>query len=845
MHTPLTHSPEVRELRRYLRDLVALTALPAVRSEGDGQRMAESLADVLVKVLHLDFAYVQVKGLPGRGTIEVVRSEQQPDIRARARTIGSAIAPWLTHDKFDAGAVLSLSCPPASGPVQAAVTPIGHDGEFGVVVAAASAQPDFPTEEDRLLLGVVANQAAMVRQRWRAEHALRRSEQRFRLVAETSPSILWTAAPDGAITYANDRWFQYCGLTPEQNTRRWPELVLHPDDRQRCIEAWTRALQQGTEYEIELRNRRHDGVYRWFVTRAVPFRDAAGRIVQWYGSSTDIDDRKRAEQTARFLADASASLAELTDHESALQRIASLAVPVFADWCIVDTRQADGSLRRLSVAHFDSANVQLARELQRRYPPRPLDSRGIKKVLHTGAPHGARAPSNARRDSAPDDDHLRMLGELGFKSCICVPLRTRTMDLGVLTFITAESSRVYDADDLRAAEDLADRAAIAIENATLLRALREADKHKDEFLAMLAHELRNPLAPIQSAAQLLRAKGAPGPELEWARDVIDRQMRQLARLVDDLLDVARIRSGKMELRKEPVELALIVARAVEAGRPLIDKAGHELTITLPPEPILLEADPARLTQVLLNLLNNAAKYTDPGGRIWLTTERKDDGVLIRVKDTGIGIAADMLPRIFEMFTQADRSLERSQGGLGIGLMLAKRLVEMHGGTLHAHSEGAGKGSEFVVRLPLVVRSPTALDVRDRGPHDPGDRGNVTTTAARRILVVDDYKDAAESLAKLLRIMGHQVRTARDGLEAVETASAFQPEVVLMDLGLPKLNGYDAARRIRDERGGGVMLIALTGWGQDEDRRRSTEADFDHHLTKPVELDALQELIARL
>jgi signal transduction histidine kinase len=460
------------------------------------------------------------------------------------------------------------------------------------------------------------------------------------------------------------------------------------------------------------------------------------------------------------------------------------------------------------------------------------------KVLRTGQPEWLPLiPESLLMESTQDAEHLQLIRSLGLRSYLCVPLRSRTNILGALTFATAESGRSYDATALSAAQDLAHRAVIAIENASLLAALKESDRRKDEFLAMLAHELRNPLAPIRNAVQILRSKGPPVPELQWAREVIDRQVHQMTRLVDDLLDVSRITRGKIELRKERVELSSIVNHAVEASRPLMDKWGHEFVVTIPQEPIYLRADPTRLTQVLLNLLNNAAKYTDQGGRISLTAERHDNGLTLRVSDTGLGIPPEMLPRIFEMFTQVDRSVDRAEGGLGIGLTLVQRLVEMHGGTVEARSEGPGKGSEFIVRLPISEH------VADEEQHRTGDEGTVSP-AGRRILVVDDNRDAADSLAMLLRLLGNQVHTAHDGLEAVGAAAAFQPEIILLDIGLPKLNGYEAARRIRQQPGSSSMvLIALTGWGQEEDRRRSREAGFDYHMTKPVEFAALQKLLA--
>ena len=396
--------------------------------------------------------------------------------------------------------------------------------------------------------------------------------------------------------------------------------------------------------------------------------------------------------------------------------------------------------------------------------------------------------------------------------------------------------RIYDASDLAAAEDLAHRAAVAIENAKLLAALRESDRHKDEFLAILAHELRNPLAPIRNAIQIVRRKGSASPELQWATEIIDRQIQQMARLVDDLLDVSRITRGKIELRKERVELATIISSAVEASRPLIDKWGHEFSVTMPPYQIRLEADVTRLTQVLLNLLNNAAKYTEQGGRISLAVEDDRRDVRIRICDTGIGIPKSHLPHVFEMFTQVETALDRSQGGLGIGLTLVKRLVELHGGAVEAHSKGIGMGSEFIVQLPVAPMSTDGAM-----PGAAGDGNLVVPTG--RILVVDDNRDAADSLGMLLRMIGNEVHTAYDGLEAVGAVAAFQPQVVLLDLGLPKLNGFEAARRMcENDRGGELVLIALTGWGQDEDRRRSKEAGFDYHMTKPVDFAALQSLL---
>ena len=371
--------------------------------------------------------------------------------------------------------------------------------------------------------------------------------------------------------------------------------------------------------------------------------------------------------------------------------------------------------------------------------------------------------------------------------------------------------------------------------------LVEADRRKDEFLAMLGHELRNPLAPIRNALQLVRlSHQEPRQEVRQAYDIIERQVENMVRLVDDLLDVGRITSGKIQLQMERIDLAIIVARAIEGARPLIDARRHTLEVNLPEAPVPVEADPVRLAQVLWNLLNNAAKYTPDGGRITLEVERGEEAV-VRIRDTGMGIAPEMLPRVFDLFTQMERTLDRAEGGLGLGLTLVRRLTEMHGGTVAATSAGEGQGSEFVVRLPVLPD--VAPTVRPAKPALAERR--VAPVSGRRILVVDDNRDSAESLAMLLRLFGNDVRTVQDGRLAVEMAAAYRPDVVLLDIGLPGLDGLEVCRRLRARTGEGQpLIVAMTGYGQEEDRRRSEEAGFDAHMVKPLDLEALQELLSR-
>jgi len=381
---------------------------------------------------------------------------------------------------------------------------------------------------------------------------------------------------------------------------------------------------------------------------------------------------------------------------------------------------------------------------------------------------------------------------------------------------------------------------LAVEDVTVLRTradeLAAANRHKDEFMATLAHELRNPLAPISNAVHYLGMDGLKITDVKTARDVIARQVIIMVRLIDDLLDVSRISRNTLGIRKERVELTTVLESALESSRPLIEKSGHELTVSLPTESVQLNADPIRLAQAFLNLLNNSAKYTNAGGRIWLTAERQGSDAVVSVRDNGVGIPADMLARIFDLFTQVGDPLERSQGGLGIGLTLVRRLVEMHDGTIEAQSSGPDEGSEFLVRLPVFVQAPQEPPPESDGP-------KATALSGRRILVVDDNRDSADSLGMLLRIKGNDVRTAYDGPEALEAAAAFLPELIMLDIGLPKLNGFEVARRIRQQpQGREMMLVALTGWGQDDDRRLSLEAGFDFHVVKPVDLAALEILL---
>jgi signal transduction histidine kinase len=418
----------------------------------------------------------------------------------------------------------------------------------------------------------------------------------------------------------------------------------------------------------------------------------------------------------------------------------------------------------------------------------------------------------------------------------------KTRELETLNRVLQRANQELESANRSLQTEVAERTRVEL-------ALKEADRQTDEFLAMLAHELRNPLAPIHNAVQLMHRQSFTDPQLIWSREIIGRQLAHLTRLVDDLLDVSRITRGKINLTKEVIELGTLLTRTVETVQPLIDNRGHTLTVEAPNGILAVLGDPTRLVQALGNVLGNAAKYTERGGRITLSAAESGSEVLIRIRDNGIGIPSELMPMIFNLFTQLDRTSGPSQSGLGIGLALVQRLIEMHGGSVAARSEGLGKGSEFLIRLPLFIREQvesgqplqqlSALEQSMTNAEGP-------TRTQRRILVADDNNDALESLATLLQLSGHEVYTAANGAIALESAEQHRPEVALLDIGMPKLDGYEVARRIRAQPWGQrITLVALTGWGQDSDRRRSQEAGFDSHLVKPLDLDKLTELLAAL
>ncbi len=652
----------------------------------------------------------------------------------------------------------------------------------------------------------VAGSTRDVTDRKEAEDRLRESEARFRQVADVLPQIVWVTRPDGFHEYYNRRWYEYIGCTPKECLGHGWNLPLHPDDRQRSIDRWDLALRTGEPYEIEYRFRSKGGEYRWFLGRALPVRDDAGRIVKWFGTCTDIEDFKRAEALLRE-SEARYRTSEQELRSSRERLVAALSAS--------DTGTFRWDPETGDFLEFDD---------------------NLKGLFGLAPGHPVRASEDFLARVHPDDrpalsdavDRCRRGDDFEMEYRVVLP------DGGV-RWLYDRGKMVRDGQGrpdylVGACTDITKRKRFE-------EALQDADRRKDEFLATLGHELRNPLAPIRNALLLMRRHD--DGDLEAERAMAERQVAHLARLVDDLMDVARIGRGQIDLHKEVVDLATIVGQAVETARSQIDDRRHRLAVSLPEGAIRLKADPMRLEQVLWNLLNNAAKYTDPGGRIALSAEPDGGEVVVRVRDTGIGIAPEMLPRVFDMFVQVGDHKGHAQGGLGIGLSLVRTLVEMHGGTITADSDGPGHGSEFVLRLPVLPPS-VAIEAPNEDRRRPvGDK-----TPCRRILVVDDNVDAARSLAKLMsRAYGQEVRVAHDGPEALTIAEEFLPEVILLDIGLPGMDGNEVARRLRERpEFRRALFVALTGWGQESDVERSREAGFDHYLVKPANPEAILELL---
>jgi PAS domain S-box-containing protein len=709
----------------------------------------------------------------------------------------------------------------AAGVRAGGAVPFTFEGRAVGALAIGYAEAHPLRAEEREFLQGVGQLAAQALERARLYQALQASEEQLRLALTAGRAATWKVDL-ATMTSTRDPSYQAL-LGVREGDARADFGAVHPDDQAIARAHFERTLRDGVPYEPELRVRRDDGTYVWIRSHGRLVHDPDGAPIALAGVIVDIDEAKRASLRAeeeRRINETLHRLGNLFASELDHDRLVHLITDEVA-------KLVGAELGEFCDARQPGARPWLVRDLAVRVPVRIAD---VARDPRTGA---AGAPSEGRP---------------AVRSFLGVPVIARSGEVfGSLRFGHPEAGR-FTVEHERLAASIATQAAIALENARLYKTVREqneqlalavervrqADRRKDEFLAMLGHELRNPLAPISTALELMSLRG--GGALQKERDVIRRQVDHLSRLIDDLLDVSRITRGKVQLARQVIEIGAVLGKAIEMASPLLEKRMQPLEIDVPRAGLAVDADPTRLAQVFQNLLTNAAKYSEPRTPIALRARGDAARVIVEVRDRGIGIAADVLPRLFELFVQGARSLDRAQGGLGIGLTVARSLCELHGGTIEAASAGPGRGSTFTVILPRAARAAAAAAATAGEPAARAPSG-------MRVLVVDDNVDAAVMLRELLAGMGHEPAVAHDGLAALELATSFQPHVAVLDIGLPVMDGYELARKLRAQPGSETLrLIAVTGYGQDSDRARAREAGFDHHLIKPVALDVLAPLL---
>ncbi len=628
------------------------------------------------------------------------------------------------------------------------------------------------------------------------ELELEKSEKRLRFILDSIPQKIVTTQANGDVDYFNPQWIEYTGLSFEEiKDWGWTQFI-HPDDLSEHVRLWRDSLSTGQNYEFKSRFRGADGSYRWHISRAVPMRDDSGGITMWIGTNPDVDDIMRIEAALKL-------------SEVRYRRLFQTAKDGIL---ILDA----GTGKIIDVNPFIKDLLEYDRE---ELVGKELWEIGLFKDIQ----ENRSAYVELKKQGYVRYEHL--------------PLKTRSGGSVEVEFV----SNVYSENDHDVIQcnirDITDRSTLERQTQEQATTLADLYRRKDEFLAMLSHELRNPLAPILSAVQLLQLQPVEAGNQKMACAVIERQVGQLIHLVNDLMEVSRAISGKIDLRLEEIPLDKIIDRAVETARPLIDQRRQQITVSLPPDPIWLNADAARLEQVVTNLLTNAAKYTPEGGRISISAAREEAFAVLRVRDNGIGISAEFLPIVFELFSQAERSSERAQGGLGVGLALVKRLVELHQGTVSVASK-LGQGSEFIVSLPIHLPRMSA-----EGLPSESVEAIQESDSSLRVLIVDDNADAAATLEMLVRQMGHLTWIEHTGPAGLANAVQHRPDVILLDIGLPGFDGYEVAKRIRlHVLLQGTVLVAMTGYGQETDRMRSQDAGIDHHLTKPADFAKVRQIL---
>ncbi len=791
VRSPFARRAVSAELVADLYEILEATMLLLGADQGNIQ-LYDPARDVLEIIAH--------RGLPEE-FLTALRTVSRQDQTASARVLREGRRVVIEDVNQDAAYAPYRHIAAQAGFRAVQATPmLGHDGRLlGVLATELSEARRFSAPELRIL-DLYSRQAADAVERARVERDLETARRRLATALNAGEIGVfdWDMLSDQVHGDANfERMF---GIKLDEQgsaPRSAFEPFIHPDDREMRADRVKRAIDTGEPYEAEYRIVNGDAT-RWVISRGTIERDASGKPIRVLGVLLDVTARRKAEQDRK----------DVTDDLDRLFRIHETILSTTDDFAFIFDRNgrflyANRRLLTVWAKTLDQIVGKTCLELGYEQWHHDMHMREIAQVLATTQPIRGEVPFTGAS------------GISGIYDYIFSPVLGPDGEVEVIVGTTR------DVTERKRAEE----------------SLREMDRQKNAFLAQLAHELRNPLAPIRNAARIFKMKQSAEPDVLWASEVIDRQVDHLTRLIDDLLDVSRISRNKLELRRQRIELQEVVRGAVEISQPTIDQNGHKLVLDVPAEPVYLLADMARLTQGLMNLIINAAKYTDVGGRIELSARREGDEAVMRVKDNGIGIDAAAIPRLFEMFFQAEASMERSQGGLGIGLSLVRSVAELHGGAVEGRSAGLGKGSEFILRVPALAASANSAS------SNPVSAGGAAPSSARRVLVVDDNQDGAESLAMFLQIGGHEVHTAYDGEEAVAAAETFRPEVVLLDIGMPKLNGYEACRRIRSSAWGrDMVLIAQTGWGQEEDKRRTKEAGFDDHLVKPVDPIALMKMV---
>jgi PAS domain S-box-containing protein len=663
------------------------------------------------------------------------------------------------------------------------------------------------------------------RERERALDEMRRlGETRYQRLAESMPQIVWTAGGDGRATYTNRRWYEYTGAEPGALEPNLFESVVHLDDAAAMQSAWRGARLRGESFEIAARFRRADGAYRWHLVRAIAVTDGGGETTEWIGTSTDIDDRIRAEEALRFLADASTALAESLEYRRTLSDVCGLAARMIADWCVVDLRDSHASAAWIGLAGPSTAATEMAR--------RALQDRRA-RLTRFFLPQTNGAAADAADVDPFDGTPL--------SATLVVPLTVRGTDIGWLRLAHSISGRTFTDLDRALAADLARRICVCVDNARLYEAaqsertaLEAAARTKDEFLAVLSHELRSPLHTTLGWAQMLRTGKLEARTFDMALDTIERSVRAQVRLVDDLLDVSSIVTGKLRLKIEPVDLSQIIRASVESVQPAAAAKAIDLELVLPENGTPMRGDASRLQQVAWNLLSNAIKFTPKNGHIRVTLERREDLLRLSVADDGDGIEPEFLPFVFDRFRQANSSTTRTYTGLGLGLSIVRHLVELHGGHCRAESAGVARGTTMTIELPIAPTGPRAgiaLLTTEPAPALEGIRA----------LLVDDLADGRALFQIMLEQAGARVTTVSTVSEAWKAIAEQLPDILVSDIGLPGESGYDLIRRVRSASDGAIRAlpaIALTAYASEADRRAALGAGFDAHVGKPIEHEAL-------